>query len=208
MVIFSDRPEKYVAFPLPHPCAKFIGAAVTMSHKIAIIPQLDALTPEGKDVGAIKTVFLRDENGKWRFWGTNTDCIGMRGAILREAGVERVAATKGRPGMVIGGGGTSRAAMYALKKWICCGAIYVINKDKSEVDIVIAECTASGFGDELVYVSSEEQAEALPAPAVILSAIPNFPPKTSSEVMVRKVLKILLNKERGVVLEIAIIHNQ
>ena len=180
---------------------KFIGAAVTMPHKIAIIPHLDALTPEGEAVGAINTIFLREEDGKRRFWGTNTDCIGIREAILREAGAEKAAAMRGRPGMVIGGGGTSRAAVYALKKWIGCGDIYMVNRDKSEVDVVIAQCTASGFGDGLVHVASEEQAEALPVPAVIVSAVPDFPPRTPSEIMVRKVLKILLSKEKGVMLE-------
>ena len=71
-----------------------------MPHKVAIIPHLDDITPEGRAVGACNTIFKRD--GK--LIGTNTDTIGVR-----EAFVQNVAAPdqvyRNRPGLVIGGGG-------------------------------------------------------------------------------------------------------
>src|SRR5664279_5013053 len=35
---------------------RFYGASVTMPHKVAIIPHLDEITQEGKDIGACNTI--------------------------------------------------------------------------------------------------------------------------------------------------------
>lgn len=170
-----------------------------MPHKVAIIPHLDALTPEGQAIGAINTIYHRTSpEGEKILCGTNTDCIGIREAILQNAPKEKVTSMKGEPGVVIGGGGTSRAAVYALKKFLGCSEIYLVNRDKSEVDAVIAECTSKGFGSGLRYVSSLAEAEELRRPKVIVSAIPDFPPKTEDEIRTRKVIEILLAKgEQG-----------
>lgn len=181
---------------------KFMGASVTMPHKVAIIPHLDALTPAGQAIGAINTIYWETTpEGKKILCGTNTDCIGVREAILQNTSEEVVAGMKGRPGMVIGGGGTSRAAVYALKEYLGCSEIYLVNRDKSEVDAVIEECTSKGFGSGLRYISTIAEAEAIEGPKVIVSAIPDFPPKTEDEIRTRRVIETLLARERGPILE-------
>lgn len=181
---------------------KFLGASVTMPFKVVIIPHLDWLTPEAAAIGAVNTIFYKtNEKGQRQLCGTNTDCIGIREAILRNSSPEEVKNMKGKQGMVIGGGGTSRAAVYTLKQFLGCGDIYLVNRDKSEVDAVIAECTANGFGDSLHYVSSVAEAESLEAPHIVVSAIPDFPPKTEDEIRTRAVIECLFKKRKGVVLE-------
>ena len=174
-----------------------------MPFKVAIIPHLDFLTPEAAAIGAVNTIWWKtDESGRRGLCGTNTDCIGIREAIVQNVDPFKVEAMSGKKGMVIGGGGTSRAAVYALKTFLGCTEIYLINRDKSEVDAVIDECNAKGFGAGLKYVSTIEEAESLQAPAVIVSAIPDFPPKTEDEIRTRRVIEILLaKKEKGVILE-------
>ncbi len=181
---------------------KFFGASVTMPYKVAIIPHLDMLTPEGEAIGAVNTIFLRNSpSGKRLLCGTNTDCVGIREAILQNVSKEVGASFAGKPGMIIGGGGTCRAAVYALKHFLGCSEIYLVNREKEECDAVIEYCIAKGFGDGLKYVSSVAEAESLPAPAVIVSAIPDFPPKTEAEINTRRIIEILLAKEKGVILE-------
>lgn len=174
-----------------------------MPHKVAIIPHLDVLTPEGEAIGAVNTIFLRSApDGRRLLCGTNTDCIGIREAILQNVPKEKTKNYKGKPGMVIGGGGTSRAAVYALKHFLECDQIYLVNRDKSEVDQVIAECTSKGFGDGLRYISSVAEAESLPGPAVIVSAIPDFPPKSEDEIRARGIIATMLGKQdKGAILE-------
>ena len=174
-----------------------------MPHKVAIIPHLDVLTPEGVAIGAVNTIFLRESpDGRRLLCGTNTDCIGIREAILQNVSKDMVEEMKGRPGMVIGGGGTSRAAVYALKQFLECSEVYLVNRDKNEVDAVIEECTSKGFGDGLHYVSSVAEAEGLPAAKVIVSAIPDFPPKSEDEKRTRAIIETMLGKkDKGAILE-------
>jgi quinate dehydrogenase len=108
---------------IKHP--SFYGASVTMPHKVAILKHLDALTPEGRDVGAVNTLFIReDATGKRIFMGTNTDVIGIRESFLRNAKPESF---QNRPALVIGGGGAARSAVYALRTWMNVGTIYLVS---------------------------------------------------------------------------------
>lgn len=181
---------------------KFLGASVTMPHKVAIIPFLDMLTPEGEAIGAVNTIFLRSHpDGRRLLCGTNTDCIGIREAILQNVRKETVSEMRGRKGMVIGGGGTCRAAVYALKTYMGCDEVYLVNRDRGEVEQVIKECKSKGFGDGLRFVESLEEAERLQGPKVVIGAIPDFPPKSEAEIRTRKIIETLLGKEKGVILE-------
>jgi quinate dehydrogenase len=173
-----------------------------MPLKVAIIPHLDALTPEGRAIGAVNTIYWRtSDSGKRELCGTNTDCIGIREAILQNVDKEQVTRMKGNVGLVIGGGGTSRAAVYTLKTFLGCTEVYLVNRDKAEVNAVIEECTSKGFGNGLRYVSTVEEAGTLPAPVVAVSAIPDFPPKTEQEIRTRKVVETLLGNGKGAILE-------
>jgi len=82
---------------------KLLGCSVTMPCKVAIIPRLDELTPEGAAIGAVNTLFLRnDESGKRIYCGTNTDCIGIREALVQN--VSGPSIYRGNPALVVGGG--------------------------------------------------------------------------------------------------------
>ncbi|KAK6433176.1 Quinate dehydrogenase [Oleoguttula sp. CCFEE 5521] len=167
-----------------------------MPHKVAIISHLDELTEEGQAVGACNTIVKRD--GK--LIGTNTDTIGVRESFLQNVAVpERI--YHGRPGLVIGGGGAARSAVYALVR-LGCKAFYLVNRDAVEVAAVIAWCTTQGYGAGLRHVLTAAEAEALEGPGAIVSCVPNFPPVTSAEVQAREVIEILLAKpHKGAILE-------
>ena len=172
-----------------------------MPFKLDVIPYLDELSAEGKAIGAVNTIWFKtDAEGRRRFCGTNTDCIGVRDAFLTN--VKDSSMFRGRPGLVVGGGGTCRAAVYALQTFLGCSPVYIINRDKSEVDAVIEECNARGFGKDLIHVSTVAQAQQLQAPGAVVSAVPDFPPATENEKTARNILTELLSKpEKGVLLE-------
>ncbi|KAK7192799.1 quinate dehydrogenase [Paraphaeosphaeria sporulosa] len=157
---------------------RFYGAAVTMPHKVAILPHLDVLTPEARAVGAVNTLFLRqDASGKRLFCGTNTDVVGIRDSFYANVS-DPDASFHGRPALVVGGGGAARSAVYALRTWMKASKVYLVNRDREEVRAVIEECTARGYGDD------------------------NFTPKTAAEKEARAVLECFLHKEhKGAILE-------
>lgn len=174
-----------------------------MPHKVAILQYLDGLTPEGESVGAVNTLFIREdpETGKRRYMGTNTDVIGIRDSFYKNVSDPDVC-FHGRPGVVVGGGGAARSAVYTLRTMMKASKIYFVNRDRAEVKAVIEECTAKGFGGELIDVSSVEQADQLEAPGAIVACVPNFAPKSDEEKEARRVLECFMGKNhKGAILE-------
>lgn len=168
-----------------------------MPHKVNIIPHLDEITPEGRAVGACNTIFFRGD----KLVGTNTDTIGVR-----ESFIQNVAAPDqvyhGRPGLVIGGGGAARSAVYALHAFLGCKTIYLVNRDPAEVEGVMSWCKSQGYGQGLVHVSTAAQAEALEGAGAIVACVPNFPPVSEAEIEARKIIEVFLAKShKGAILE-------
>ncbi|KAM5347674.1 hypothetical protein ACJ41O_007498 [Fusarium nematophilum] len=179
----------------------FYGASVTMPNKVAIIPYLDELTEECRDVGACNTLFLRERAGRRVFCGANTDVIGIRDSFYQNvAEPDRVFHDK--PALVVGGGGAARSAIYALWKWMRPTAIYLVNRDEAEVEAVIKDCSARGYGDLLVHVKTVSQVQKLEAPGAIVACVPDFEPQTEEEILARQVTEEFLGKQpKGAILE-------
>jgi quinate dehydrogenase len=173
-----------------------------MPHKLAILPYLDDLTEEGREVGACNTIFVRtNPDGSRRYIGTNTDVVGIRLAFYQNI-ADPDTVFHDRPGLVIGGGGAARSAVYALRKWMRASPVYLVNRDADEVAAVIAECRARGYGDGLVHVSSVAEAEKLDGPGAIVACVPDLPPQTPAEKMARAVVECFLGKpHKGAILE-------
>jgi quinate dehydrogenase len=187
---------------------KFVGSSVTMPWKVAIMPHLDDLTEDARQAGACNTIFLRkEEDGKTQYVGTNTDCIGIREALLQGSpnGAEHF---RGKPALIVGGGGTARTAIYVLRKWLAVSKIYIVNRDEKEVEAILAEDKQRNPSPQaaLVPVSDPSVAATLEAPVAVVSGIPNYPPQTEEETRARETLRVLLNrqtheKDQGVILE-------
>ena len=176
-----------------------VGSTVTMPHKVAIIPHLDELLNEGHVIGAVNTIIIQEKEGKRIYKGTNTDCIGIRDALLSKPMPQRNPATEA--GMIIGGGGTTRAAVYALTKYLGCSLIYLVNRDDQEVQDVI-DHFAGTLDVQLAHLSSVEAADRISAPKFIVGAIPDFAPATPAEITVREIAKNVFGKqEKGVFLD-------
>ena len=84
------------------------GFNVTVPYKEAVLPYLDRLTPEARRIGAVNTVFRRRR--KWV--GANTDPQGFTNALEKKF---RFYPT-GKKVIVLGAGGSARAAVFALAK--------------------------------------------------------------------------------------------
>ncbi|KAK4229234.1 hypothetical protein QBC38DRAFT_119210 [Podospora fimiseda] len=185
---------------IKHP--KFYGASVTMPNKVSIIPHLDQLTPECLAIGACNTLFIRHDpsDGRRLFCGANTDVIGVRESFVQN--ISDPSLYENRPAMVIGGGGAARSAVYALHKFLGATQIYLVNRDKTEVEAVINECLLKGYGDKLVYLESVKQAEGLKEGlGAIVACIPDLEPVTEEEKTVRRIIEVMLSKGRGAMLE-------
>jgi len=196
--------EKFLASAKSNP--KFVGSSVTMPWKVSIMPHLDDLTEQARQIGACNTIFLHNVDGNRLFVGTNTDCVGIREALLQNSLDLKSSndSYRNKPAIIIGGGGTARAAIYTLRKWLGCSKIYIINRDREEVETILeedADRAFDGFKAEIIHISELEEVDELEAPAAIVSGIPDYPPKTAEEIKTRKIVQAVLNKSPGVLLE-------
>lgn len=93
----------------------FGGASVTIPLKLDIVPYLDSISSDCKIIGAVNTIVVdtarSDSNGKSQHLvGQNTDWQGIK-LVLEKAGAQ---GGHGQGALVIGGGGTARAAIVTL----------------------------------------------------------------------------------------------
>lgn len=110
------------------------GANVTVPHKLAVIPLLDALTPEAAAIGAVNTVVQRGG----QLIGHNTDASGFLRALRENAGFEPAGALA----CVLGAGGAARAVVYALLKVGARVAVY--NRSPEKARSLAQQFAASG----------------------------------------------------------------
>ncbi len=102
------RPEDLAGFVIGMADAGLVGCNVTVPHKEAIMPLLDELTADARDIGAVNTVW-RDA-GKWI--GGNTDMTGFLANL--DAGAPGWDAGQDRTAVVLGAGGAARAVVAGL----------------------------------------------------------------------------------------------
>jgi pentafunctional AROM polypeptide len=167
----------------------FGGASVTIPLKIDIMNRVDDLTEAARTIGAVNTVIPVEEDGSkngQRLLGDNTDWKGMV-YVLRRGGV--VQRDDGGPAMVVGSGGTTRAAIFALHS-MGFNPIHVAARDPVKANTLIADFP-SDYG--LQVVSSTSDCEGLAAgPGVIISTIPADRPIDPN---LREVLGVALKKQ-------------
>lgn len=113
----------------------FGGASVTIPHKLNIMAHLDEVAPDAQLIGAVNTVlptFTTD--GKRKLVGYNFDWVGIKTSLF-QGGVRDIYSDPGSA-LVIGAGGTSRAAIYALHN-MRYKKIYIVNRSVDKIQPVI-----------------------------------------------------------------------
>ena len=113
----------------------FLGANVTVPHKQAVLPVLDALDETATALGAVNTlVFSRSETGTPRITGHNTDARGFSQA-LESGGLDIGPRTRA---VVVGAGGAARAVIFALAS-SHVGEITVFSRTPGRAQALVAE---------------------------------------------------------------------
>jgi shikimate dehydrogenase len=95
------------------------GLNVTMPHKQAVIPHLDALDETAREIGAVNTIQNRDGH----LTGYNTDCAGAVRAL------EEVTSLAGQRIALLGAGGAARAIAWGVQR--AGGHVTVFNRTAS-----------------------------------------------------------------------------
>ncbi|KAH9878137.1 hypothetical protein J1614_003354 [Plenodomus biglobosus] len=169
----------------------FGGASVTIPLKQDVRPLLDGVGPEVEAIGALNTIVpetsIDETTGQevTRLIGRNTDYLGMI-LVLKNAG----ALSHSGSALVIGGGGTSRAAIYALRE-MGYGPIYLLGRNISKMTTLKDDFPAEY---SLQVISSPEEVASLEStPAVAIGTIPADQPIDAA---IRETLCALFEKAK------------
>ncbi|KAK7397590.1 3-dehydroquinate dehydratase (3-dehydroquinase) [Neonectria punicea] len=183
----------------------FGGASVTIPLKLDIIAHVDDLSVAAKTIGAVNTVIpvgKADSNGCRRLVGDNTDWKGMVYA-LQDAGVEtQEGPDVNRAAMVVGAGGTTRAAIFALHS-LGFNPIYVAARDLNKANTLTADFPAEYGLQSLSDASGANKVSS--NVQVIISTIPADRPIDAG---LQELVALILNRPsadeaRRVLLEMA-----
>ncbi|PYS70774.1 MAG: shikimate dehydrogenase [Acidobacteria bacterium] len=100
------------------------GLSVTAPHKVEVMNYLDWIDPRAKEIGAVNTIVLENE----QLLGYNTDCEGLVEPLLK-----RVGALDGARVAIIGAGGAANAAVYALREQKAEVTLYARDESKGRI---------------------------------------------------------------------------
>jgi shikimate dehydrogenase len=143
--------------------AGFVGINITRPVKEAIMPLLDDVTPEAREIGAVNTVLFRKDG---HATGYNTDRTGFRRNLENRLGRDSVA---GKPVVLIGAGGAGRAVSFALLD-LGASTILLFDSDNARADRLVADLTAQRGADRAKVV--RDLNHAIASAAGIVNATP------------------------------------
>jgi pentafunctional AROM polypeptide len=144
----NGKPYKYDRFDTPNVSdvvSKLTevstgGGSVTIPHKESLVPYLHETSDAVKTIGAVNTI-TKDPATK-RLRGENTDWIGIKQQLLPKL-KDR---SNDMIGLIIGAGGTARAAAYAFRS-MGFARVFIMNRTFEK-----AQAIAKEFGDTFTAV--------------------------------------------------------
>jgi shikimate dehydrogenase len=139
--------------------AGFSGINVTYPFKQEIIPLLDTIDPEAREVGAVNTVVF-DENG--RTTGFNFDRRGWRNAFAEMFGTD---GARGAVVALVGAGGAGRAVSCALMD-LGIAKLTIHDQDAKRVEALVAELGAY-FPERRISASKDLEQDIASADGIV-----------------------------------------
>jgi shikimate-5-dehydrogenase len=169
----------------------FGGSSVTMPHKLAISKFCSSITEHARVIGAVNTL-IPENDSAGRIRGDNTDWSGLV-EVIREK--SNNLSKFPEVGLVIGAGGASRAALYAMYQ-SGLKTIYLFNRTKSRAEEIVrdfAPLFSITVLDRLDDVSNDRTV----APDVIIGTIP------ADRTTIDSFPKVLFDKPQGICIDMA-----
>ncbi len=142
----------------------FLGASVTIPHKVAVMALLDQVEDTARRIGAVNTIV--SEQG--RLVGYNTDATGALRA-LREGGVD----LQGAHVVLLGSGGAARAIAFALSSGTQVSKLTLLGIDQQERSTLARDVrAASELPVEDAHLDEDSLAKFLPQAQVLIHCTP------------------------------------
>lgn len=175
-------------------------------HQLQGMYAVDELDDSALAIGSVNTTFFRFSSNPPVHVGMNLDQAGVGNSLLNSltghstpfpAGTPTLFAPKSAAALMVGGGGATRAAVYAMHEKIGVETILLLNRDPQETAAIVAQFEKW----DLRPVESVEHAEQLlkdlaaegKTLCIGTGAIPAIDPVTDGEKLVYAAAKVLFN---------------
>ncbi len=145
----------------------FLGANVTLPHKRAVVPLMDALSAGARAVGAVNTIVCREEGEAVQLYGDNTDVAGFLAPLAPWAGRLYGAAMT-----VLGAGGAARAVVYALLSTYRPRRLTLGARDAGKAAAFVCEMAPQDPTGALRPAAGEALREAVRGSTLVVNATP------------------------------------
>ncbi|KAL2853587.1 hypothetical protein BJX68DRAFT_274769 [Aspergillus pseudodeflectus] len=188
------------------------GLAVSLPYKTAILPFLDQISPDARDINAVNTVVIQrqyEPSGAEVTIrkGYNTDYIGVRHCIQKHLSPAN-AIRDGTTALVIGAGGMARAAVYACYE-LGVRRICIYNRTVENAEALAeyyhewADRQKVKFRIEVIRSASDRWPADFRLPSIVVSCLPGQDVHSASPVDLRISKDWLQSTTGGVFLEVA-----
>jgi len=146
----------------------FLGANVTIPHKQAVVPYLDALSPQAAAVGAVNTI-VREKaaDGTVRLRGDNTDVAGFLAPLT-----PHTEALTGTDMLIFGAGGAARAVAYALLTTLAPARLTLAARRQEQAERLAADLAPYDPEDALQALALEDAEVAVYMSRLLVNATP------------------------------------
>ncbi len=122
----------------------YMGANVTVPHKVEVMAHLDEVDELARLIGAVNTIVKRGE----RLIGHNTDAGGFVESLRRAGGFD----PEGRRALLLGAGGAARAAAFALARG-GASELVIANRTLERAAALAAELGGDGDGVIAIHLA-------------------------------------------------------
>lgn len=148
------------------------GLNVTIPHKQAVLPFMDALTSAARSIGAVNTILCHDR----LLTGDNTDAPGFLSDLQRvfpETMPSMAAGESAGPqALVLGAGGAARAVVFALSRAGWSVAVAARRLDQAQALAAELKVYPGNLSIEPLLLSAAELNHRLPVVRLLVNATP------------------------------------
>lgn len=161
------RPERVADAVAGLRAMQFLGANVTIPHKQAVMPHLDALTERAQAVGAVNTIVRERDGDAVRLRGDNTDVPGFL-LPLEEVDADLTA----QDAVVLGAGGAARAVVYGLLTRFAPSRLTLVARRPEQADALANAMASFDAAGGLRTTTFDAAAPAVRSSRLIVNATP------------------------------------
>ena len=124
------------------------GLNVTLPHKMNVMPLLDSITDNARNIGAVNVIkFIRGKSGKLLLEGHNSDITGFKQSI------EPMLNDAHHKALILGTGGASKAIYHGLKQ-LGLDCLFVSRTQENEYCITYDEISPEILNNHTVIVNT------------------------------------------------------